>query len=334
MEAGVEQLGFSIIIPVKAINNYIRESVPITLALDYPAFEIIILPNELSEAPLEPALKDPRVRIIPSGRVSPAVKRDLGAAQSRYPLLAFIDDDAYPAVNWLQEAARHFAREDIAAIGGPAITPPDSNLREKASGLFYETITGGGGMAFRYLPADREFLVDDFPTVNLLVRKSAFNAIGGFDSGFWPGEDTKFCHDLVKAGFKILYVPSVVVWHHRRQVFRGHLRQIAGYGRHRGYFAKILPLTSRRPVYFAPSLFVVGHLALIGLSLVHSFFFALWLFLTGLYIFLVAIDVVARTRHLGLFALTFMVIPVSHVTYGIMFIRGYFSQRKFESQLR
>lgn len=334
MEAGVEQLGFSIIIPVKAINDYIRESVPITLAVDYSEFEIIILPNEYPEDPLEPALKDPRVRIIPSGRVSPAVKRDMGAAHSRYPLLAFIDDDAYPSGNWLQEAARHFARKDIAAIGGPAITPPQSSVREMASGLFYETITGGGGMAFRYRPAEREFLVDDFPTVNLLVRKSAFDAIGGFDSAFWPGEDTKFCHDLVKAGFKILYVPSLVVWHHRRQVFRGHLRQIAGYGRHRGYFARILPFTSRRPVYFAPSLFVIGHLALVGLSLVDRSFFTLWIILTGIYLFLIAIDVGFRTRHLGLFVLTFFVIPVSHVTYGIMFIQGYFSQRKFESQLR
>jgi len=327
-------MGFSIIIPVKAINDYIRESVPIILGLDYPEFEVIILPNDLPEGPLEPALLDPRVRIIPSGRVSPAVKRDMGAAGSRYPFLAFIDDDAYPEANWLREAARYFAQEEVSAIGGPAITPRGSTVREQASGLFYETLTGGGGMAFRYRPAAKAFYVDDFPTVNLLVRKSAFEAIGGFDSAFWPGEDTKFCHDLVRAGFKILYVPSVVVWHHRREVFRGHLRQIAGYGRHRGYFAKILPLTSRRPVYFAPSVFVVGHLGLIGLSCLDGAFFDMWLAVTGLYFFLVAIDVLARTHNLALFWLTFLSIPVSHVTYGVMFLRGYFSRRRFESQLR
>ena len=327
-------MGFSIIIPVKAINDYIRESVPITLALDYPDFEIIILPNERPEGPLEPALQDPRVRIIPSGRVSPAVKRDLGATHSRYPFLAFIDDDAYPDVDWLKQAAKFFARDEIAAIGGPAVTPRQSTVREQASGLFYESLTGGGGMAFRYRPGDQEFFVDDFPTVNLLVRKSAFDAIGGFDSAFWPGEDTKFCHDLVKAGFKILYVPSVVVWHHRREVFRGHLRQIAGYGRHRGYFARILPLTSRRPVYFAPSIFVLGHFALIVLSFFDGAFLQAWVYLTALYLLLVAIDVLVRTRKISLFCLTFLSIPVSHLTYGIMFLLGYFSSRKFESQLR
>ena len=36
---------FSIIIPVKEINDYLRESVPYLLALDYENFEILILPN-------------------------------------------------------------------------------------------------------------------------------------------------------------------------------------------------------------------------------------------------------------------------------------------------
>ena len=36
---------FSIIIPVKEINDYLRESVPYLLALDYEDFEILILPN-------------------------------------------------------------------------------------------------------------------------------------------------------------------------------------------------------------------------------------------------------------------------------------------------
>ena len=40
--------------------------------------------------------------------------------------------------------------------------------------------------------------VSDYPTVNLFVRKKIFLKVGGFVEDFWPGEDTKFCLDLVK----------------------------------------------------------------------------------------------------------------------------------------
>lgn len=327
-------MGFSIIIPVKAINDYIRESVPIILSLDYADFEVIILPNERPMEPLPEALTHAKVRILATGKVSPAVKRDLGAAQSRYPYLAFIDDDAYPEPGWLREAEKHFADPTISAIGGPAVTPRSASLREQASGLFYETLAGGGGLAFRYRPIGKEVFVDDFPTVNLLVRKKAFDAIGGFDSAFWPGEDTKFCHDLVQAGHKILYVPSVVVWHHRRSVFQAHLKQIAGYGRHRGYFAKILPRTSRRFVYFMPSVFLLGNVSLGTLGFVTPWVWGLWCGLLLVYALFIAMDVGARTRHPRLFMLTSLAIPLSHLTYGGMFLIGFFARSRFQSQLR
>ena len=72
-------MGFSIIIPVKEINDYVLESVPITLRIDYTDFEVLVLPNEMPSGPLPSCLKDPRVRVIPTGRVGPAVKRDVGA---------------------------------------------------------------------------------------------------------------------------------------------------------------------------------------------------------------------------------------------------------------
>ena len=67
---------FSIIIPVKSINDYVRESVPYVQALSAHSWELLIIPNnrETNEWP-----KDKRISIIDSGRVGPADKRDLGA---------------------------------------------------------------------------------------------------------------------------------------------------------------------------------------------------------------------------------------------------------------
>jgi len=325
---------FSIIIPVKEINHYIISCVPITLQLDYPEFEILIVPNELPEGKLPDFLHDPRVRLIASGRVSPAIKRDLAAAASRFEYLAFLDDDAYPAKDWLQVAAAYFREHKVEAVGGPGMTPVGSTLGEQASGLFYETTVGGGGLVFRYRPVGRPFFVDDYPTVNLLVTKAAFNQVGGFDNNYWPGEDTKFCLDLINSGGRILYVPELLVWHHRRALLMPHLKQVGGYGRHRGYFVKAFPATSLRLTYFIPSLFLIGNIGLALLSLVYIEALAVWLGLMSTYILACFADSLLRARRLGLALLTTAVIFCSHLAYGWMFIRGLSSSTHFKSHLR
>ncbi len=195
---------FSIIIPVKEIDDYLRESVPYLLALDYEDYEILILPN-LVPSNLESIFINERVKLIASGMVSPAIKRDLGAKQAKFEYLAFLDDDAYPKSDWLQVANKKFSNKKIVAIGGPGVTPPQSSLKEKVSGLFYETLIGSGGLAYRYTPAKKGFYVKDYPSVNLIVQKDAFIEVGGFDNSFWPGEDTKLFLELVKADYKLWY---------------------------------------------------------------------------------------------------------------------------------
>ena len=312
---------FSIIIPVKEINDYLCESVPYLLALDYEDFEILILPN-LEPSNLESFFFNERVKIIASGIVSPAIKRDMGAKQAKFEYLAFLDDDAYPPSEWLQVANKTFSDKNVVAIGGPGVTPPQSSLKETVSGLFYETLIGGGGLAYRYRPATEGFYVEDYPSVNLIVRKDAFIEVGGFDNSFWPGEDTKLCLDLVKAGYKIWYEPTLLVYHHRRQTFLGHFKQVGGYGLHRGYFAKIFPQTSALPMYFVPSLFLVGNIFLLLLGFAYPFLWTLWSALLAFYLIFATFEILLKTKHPFVLGMTLIIILCSHLVYGFRFIQG------------
>ena len=67
---------FSIIIPVKSINDYVRETVPYIQALTRYEWELFIIPNNMENNEWQ---EDGRVTILDSGRVGPADKRDLGA---------------------------------------------------------------------------------------------------------------------------------------------------------------------------------------------------------------------------------------------------------------
>lgn len=348
--AKLKKIKVSIIIPVKAVNDCLRkETIPAILRQTYRSFEILILPDKTSKE------KFPKTRIIPTWpKTGPADKRDIGAQKAKGEILAFLDDDSYPEKEWLKNSVEIFtnhqplttSHQQIVAVCGPTLTPPDNNLWQKASGYVWSMWLGSGGAGTYRCASSPRREVDDYPTVNLLVKKKDFQQAGGFDSRFWPGEDTKLCHDLVhQLGKKIIYDPKVLVYHHRREVFGPHLKQISRYAMHRGHFARILPKTSWRLGYFMPTLFVLGLLGgpilIFSLELFQLCFLSIPLFLIYigaillylLFLLGTMVKVYLKEKNLPLALLTISSIFSTHLVYGILFIKGLLTP-KLQSKYR
>jgi GT2 family glycosyltransferase len=305
----------SIVIPLKEPGRNLEECIGHCLALEYADYEILVLPDGPAELPY------PKAKVIPTGAVGPSEKRDLALKHARGEILAFIDDDAFPERSWLKNAVRHFDDPEVAAVGGPAVTPEGDGFMQKASGYVLSSFMGGGGLTFRYIPGEpRE--VDDYPTCNLLVRRSMMEKLGGFDTRFWPGEDTKLCLEITKKeGKKIIYAPDVLVYHHRRPLFGPHLRQIWSYALHRGYFVKRFPETSLRLSYFLPSLLVLGIVAGFALSLKYEPVRIIYLPIIAVYI-LAALTSGLQTGDARMAAAVAAGIALTHIYYGTGFILG------------
>lgn len=320
-----------IIIPVKQINNYIYESIEKLLNLDYEDYGIIILPDTFNGESF------PKTRIIPTGDTGPAQKRDLALRHSNADILAFIDDDAYPRKDWLQNAVRHFDDPEVAAVGGPAVTPPRDTFYQRVSGAVFLSRIGGGNTE-RYWPIGGVREVDDWPSVNLFVRRDVFEKVGGFDSVYWPGEDTKLCLDIVKMGKKIIYDPDVFVWHHRREGLIRHLRQIGRYGLHRGFFVKRFPETSRRFKYFIPALFAT--FLTVGISLLFlDNPFSSGLYYTGIGFYILALafafyQIQDKEKNLAISLASLPYIFLTHLWYGVRFLQGLMLTKDLKSKLR
>lgn len=333
----MEKVKTSIIIPAKEFGHYLRkETIPAILRQSYQNFEIIILPDH----PLKVRLPQTQI-FLTWPKTGPAEKRDIGARKAVGEILAFLDDDSYPDKNWLKNALEIFEENSkVVGVCGPTLTPLQDNLLQKVSGYVWSTWLGSGGAgSYRCAPGHRR-QVDDYPTVNLLVRKEDFLKVGGFNSHFWPGEDTKLCLDLTKKlGKKIIYDPEVLVYHHRREVFLPHLEQISRYAIHRGHFARILPETSLRLGYFLPTLFVLGliggpilifilklfspypiSISVFLLYLTSILVYLLLLFLTGTQVFL-------KERNLKLVILVIFSIFITHLFYGVLFVKGFLSSK-------
>jgi len=309
----------SIIIPCKNIDGYVQECVQNCSALDYPSFEILLLPDSPS------SLRFRGAETIPTGSVKPAAKRNLGMKNATGEFYAFIDSDAYPRRDWLKNALKYFQDPDVAGVGGVSITPKGDSLMQKASGAVYSSTMGGFRFAFRYSSKQLQE-ADDLPSCNLIVKASVFKETGGFDESFLTGEDTKACMDIVyRQGRKLLYAPDVVVHHHRRPLFKQHLKQVWAYSRHRGLFARIFPKTSRRLTYFIPSVLVVG--LVVGLLL--SFIPIVKLLFTiayGAYLVGMVLSGLA-TKNLKLSLIIPLGIFLTHLTYGVGFISGLLSKK-------
>ena len=290
----------------------------------YASWECIVLPDGEEKAP-----DDPRVRFIPTGKVRPAEKRNIGIREAKGEIVAFIDDDAYPDVRWLEYAVKYFGEREIGAVGGPGVTPPGDSYLARIGGRVYDNWLVSGNYRYRYRAGGVRKDVEDYPSCNLLVRKSVLDTIGGYRTDFWPGEDTLLCKDILDNWKRIVYDPWVVVYHHRRPIFLPHLRQLGRYAFHRGYFCKRYPSNSLRLSYFVPSLFVAYLLVwAVAAAVPQPETMPLWLFLAwhGLLasplVYLAAVLLSAISLNPVTWLLSAAGVFASHVTYGIRFIHG------------
>lgn len=309
----------SIIIPLHVITNRFFSDLAYYDKLKNISYELLIV----TDTPLP-------YRVIPKGKIllthktnsGPAEKRDLAMQYARGVYCAFIDDDAYPHPLWLSEAVKEFTNDsNVVAVGGPGITPAEEGRWERLGGLVYESILTSGKAQHRFVDKGmKRQLTTDWPAYNLIVRTDVLRKVGGYDCTFYGGEDTFLCLKLIKYG-KIVYTPKAVVFHHRRALFVPHMRQIYNVGVHRGYFFRVFPETSRKLFYVIPSILTFGlGSSLLVFILVPTFRLGITLIMA--IVFIIAMFSTYRKTHVWDAVIISIGIIVTHLAYGIGFLRG------------
>jgi len=310
----------SIVIAYPSATSYLDECMEGIANQSYGKYEVILLPDKASGRKWPANVKE-----IATGPLRPAEKRNIGIKNSSGEVIAFIDDDAFPVENWLRQAVVYFPDSTIAAVGGPASTPPNDSYLAHLSGFVYANRLVSGPYRYRY-EAGIVRDVEDYPSCNLIVRADVMKQLGGFRTDFWPGEDTYLCLDIIKKmQMRIVYDPRISVYHHRRKLFLPHLRQIGRYAMHRGYFAKKFPETSRKLSYMLPSLFVLGVIA--GAIASACCPFIRPLYFTGLIVY-AAISLLSSFRLNPVsWLLVWLGVILTHLVYGIRFVVGIFARQ-------
>jgi Flp pilus assembly protein TadD len=137
------------------------------------------------------------------------------AAKGRY--LVFLNNDTIPRHGWLRALVQEVESHPEVAVVGSKLLYPDGTVQH--AGVGFSRICFTPYHVYGGFPGDAEAVSRrrEFQAVTaacMLVRRHAFEALGGFDEGFVNGfEDVDFCLRVREAGGRIIYQPQSVLIH-------------------------------------------------------------------------------------------------------------------------
>jgi GT2 family glycosyltransferase len=209
-------------IPVRNDLRYLQQCLHSLVAQSYPFAEILVI-DDASNDGLEQWAKTQT--ISPVRYIKLATHKGLAAARnqaiknSRHDHIAAIDADCELNKDWLAVMIKYLDDPELAGVGGQLIES-ESNRIPDLWRKEYLYQTRGNAKAE----------VDFLPGCNTLFRKQALLSIAGYDERYYfQHEDTEIGGRLRAAGWKMLYVPDAIAFHHRRDSVSSVLRRCWGY---------------------------------------------------------------------------------------------------------
>jgi glycosyltransferase involved in cell wall biosynthesis len=173
--------------------------------------------------------------------------RNAGWQSAKSDIVAYIDDDCYPAEDYLDAVFDCFSKDPrLGFVGGRILLHDPSDLK----------ITIQESLERLSFPPDSFIAPGAIHGANLAFRRAALTEVGGYDLWFGPGalffgEELELLARISASGWTGAYDPEPLVYHHHGRKTRGdewRLRRI--YDRGRGaYYAKCILNKRMRQLY-------------------------------------------------------------------------------------
>ncbi len=201
----------SVLVPSKEQEPNSTELLEGCLRFDYPDYEIIALSDGPSTR------FPPGIKVLETGKVSTAVKKNIGARNAGGRLLAFVEPGNLASPDWLTDVASNFVSPDVAAVVGPELIGDRTGRLERILGDLRTSFLVSGPAKHLYSPG-RHRDIRFYSGNALVVRSDSWSEVGGFPEGLPEGwENAAFTARLAECtGRRILYDPDAATC-----VFRG-----------------------------------------------------------------------------------------------------------------
>ena len=211
---------------------------------------IVVVDNASADGSVEMVRHEyPQVDLVASPEnLGFAAATNLGAARGELPYLLALNPDTAVTAGAIDDVAGVLDSHPEVAVAGPRLERPDGSFDHAARRSFPTPLSALGhfsGVGRREeasgrLAAYRAPGVDSGPVdaVNgafMLMRRSAFEAAGGFDEGYWMYmEDLDLSYRLAEAGWVSWFEPGATVRHVKGGTVGGPRPPLLDWHFHRG----------------------------------------------------------------------------------------------------
>lgn len=194
------------------------------------AADFIVVDNASRDDSLAGVPDHPDVKVFENARnLGYGSACNKGFAETSAEFVCFLNPDVVPEAGSLAAMAVAMAQRPEVGVLGPRLNNPDGSrypscrvvpsLSVAVGHAVFGLFTPNNRFSRAYMLLDREH--DDPEEVEwvsgaaMMVRRDAFEQVGGFDeSYFMYVEDVDLCNRLRAAGWKALYFPEAVMMHH------------------------------------------------------------------------------------------------------------------------
>ena len=238
----------SVIIATRNRSTQLVTALDSILAQTYSLFEVIVVDNAPTTDETQEIFQDryshlPHMKYIREDRPGLASAHNAGIVHAKGSILAFADDDLRVDRQWLSYLVSAFKSMDNVGCVTGLIMPAE--LETRAQVWIEQYGRFGKGLTTQIFDM-AEYYRDNplYPYAagmfgsgaNMAFSREAIESIGGFDTAMGAGtfarggDDLAAFLDVILAGFRLIYEPAAIVWHHHRREYGALRPQIFGYG--------------------------------------------------------------------------------------------------------
>lgn len=217
----------SILIPTRDRKDLLQKVVEgVRRRTRYPSWEILVVDNQTSDPDtleyFRSILRDSRVRVLRyDAPFNFSAMVNLAAREAKGSVLALLHNDLeIIKKEWLSELVAIACQNEIGCVG-PQLVCPRSRTERAGVNLSIRGVLNqvsgyiSKSFALQQGSSQKASTVSFVASAALVVRKSVFDALGGFNERELAGKyhDVDFCLRAQASGLRNVYEPSVVLTH-------------------------------------------------------------------------------------------------------------------------
>lgn len=203
----------------KVIGNCLES----LLKTNYPDLEFIVVNNGSTDSTADIVAKYyPPVKLINlSKNLGFAGGNNRGLSQATGDILILLNDDTTVHPDWVKELIQVMNNDSQIGIAGCKIYYPDGKTIQHAGGYI-----NSHGLSNHYGKGEPDNIkyniirdVDYVMGAAFAIKRELINKLGLLDEKYYPiyFEETDYCYRARKMGYRVLYVPNSIIYHHEAQ---------------------------------------------------------------------------------------------------------------------